>query len=108
MMGECGMCGSVRSLQLHHPTGRAKPGAPYLDADLTVAICGQPCHTAEHVLLRTLGLEFPSGPALAHRLRRMGLTARRFGDARRSLSFAPRSAEGLADLLFEAAEELER
>ena len=102
------MCGSVGALHLHHPTGRSKSQGPYLDADLKVAICEHPCHTAEHVVLRTLGLEFPTGPVITHRLRRMGLAARRFGDAGRSLTLAPRSAEGLAVLLLDAANELER
>ena len=103
----CNLCGAVGPVHRHHLTGRLAPGGPYLDVDLVLAVCPR-CHGAAgglHQTLRTLGVEFtpPGVGALAHRLRRVALHAVLLADARRPLVLEPKSARGLAALLWDAA-----
>jgi hypothetical protein len=79
MTARCLFC-RLLAVAWHHVTGRAAPGAPYLDRWLVVPLC-QRHHDREHELLRRAGLEFlpPGADPLGHRLARvldlMGRTA---------------------------------
>jgi hypothetical protein len=69
MKRPCVACGLSGAVQAHHVTGRPAPGRPHLDPDFVVDLCKR-CHDREHVALRRVELEFPTGPASRHRLLR--------------------------------------
>jgi hypothetical protein len=101
MSASCLFCGR-RATHLHHITGRPTPRAPYFDPRLVVPLC-ESCHHREHVALRRLSLEWPTGDPLRHRCLRTASLARRIADARRCLVLDPSSTYALATLFLEAA-----
>lgn len=76
MTGLCAYCGAPAEHR-HHLTGRPAPKAPYLDPDLTVALC-RSCHLSDHHAWRLTGLDRISEPIPA-RLARAGFTLGRLG-----------------------------
>ena len=90
-------------------TGRPSPGAPYFDVALTLAVCPE-CHVSLHQALRVAGVDFPGAEHvfLRHRLLRVGCTADLVAGTGRPLVLAPTSARGLAVLVREGADALDR
>ena len=98
----CLTCGTGSLLHRHHISGRLHPSGPYFDGALTVNLC-QPCHTVEHVILRSVSAEWPGESSLEHRVRRVAMIVRRTADSGRPFVLSPVSAGGLASLLFDVA-----
>ena len=109
MTRACSLCGAIGPVHRHHVSGRPAPGCAYLDPGLVVAVCAA-CHANLHQALRLCGLDFGGvGPdSVAHRLRRVAVTADLLAGASRPLVLAPPSARALAGLLRDAAHTFDR
>ena len=97
----CLFCGS-RPIERHHVTGRPGPDGPYLDELFVIPLCPA-CHAREHVVLRSLGIEFLPGGAdpLIHRGLRLTVHLGRLADEGRSLVLDPTSVRACWTLLLE-------
>lgn len=108
----CMLCGLPR-IERHHPTRRATSLSPYLDSDLTIALCTGPPHSHHarvHESLRLLGLDLPpSGDdLLVYRLRTSAVHAGLAADGGHPFAVADaKASRGLQLLLLEAADSLE-
>jgi len=107
-MTRCVWCGAC-PVELHHVTGRMSSRGAYFDPSVTLGVCARH-HSAEHVLLRRLGLDWPAPDVvpLAYRLCRFGTVLRRSHDLGRPFVLTPSSSHGAHLLVIEAAEALGR
>ena len=101
----CHYCGRT-GVELHHLTGRAAPGTPYLDPLLVVPLCKRH-HDREHELLRRSRLEFlaPEDDQLGHRIARVLDFLGRSADHRRPVVLEGEALKGLHALLLECLKE---
>lgn len=111
MTGTCALCGCSGLVDQHHLTGRPAPGRRYSDPALVVPLCSS-CHRGAgglHPILRCAGLDLlpPGADLLAHRLRRVAMTAELVAGAARPFTLAPPATRGLGQLLRDAAEVVE-
>ncbi len=102
----CHYCGR-NGVELHHVTGRAAPGAPYLDRLLVVPLCKRH-HDRDHELLRRRGFEFltPGDDQLGHRVARILDFLGRSADFGRPVVLEGEVLKGFHALLLEALDAL--
>lgn len=105
--GHCMMCGAFGPVHAHHMTGRARPGADYLDPALVLLLCPR-CHVGGggvHQMLRVSGLEFPAPTShlLAHRVQRVAFHGELSAANGRAFVLLAPSVPSFAALLWAAA-----
>lgn len=108
----CLLCGATAAVHAHHVTGRPGPGLDYCDPRLVVPLCQRHHGGTEgvHVLLRTLGVEWPAPgrDLVAYRLHRLGLHAAVIGDDGHRLVLEPAATHGLAALALAGAASIDQ